>query len=77
MKFNLEKKPGAGNTTNKKEQLKKELAAKKHLIGVVTNADYKARQEKVAAPFGKEFKGGAHDTGKVYKRDKPRRGKDW
>lgn len=76
MKFNGELKPG-GNPTNKKEQIKRDLEAKKKLIGVVTSADYKAQQEKIQAPFGRAFKGGAHDTGKGYKREKPRKGKDY
>jgi len=74
MKFNMERKPGK---TNKKEELKKNLEAKKRLIAVVTNADYKAQKEKIEAPFGKAFKGGAHKSEKSYKREKPIRGKDY
>lgn len=65
------------NLTNKKQLAKQEQELRKQHIAVTTHEDYKLQAEKIDAPFGKAFKTGVHKSEKVYKREKPVKGRDF
>lgn len=72
MKFNP--KP---NLTSEKEIAKQEQKLREQQIAINNHADYELQREKIDAPFGKAFKTGAHKSEKVYKREKPVKGRDY
>lgn len=62
---------------NKKEVAKAEKNLVEQQIAVTTHADYELKKQQIDAPFGKAFKTGAHKSQKVYKREKPSKGRDY